>query len=42
VTLLLWARFGLIAMLAGTAAMLVWLAWEGAREERRPDEKERA
>jgi hypothetical protein len=27
VTFLLWARVGLLIALAGTAALLVWLAW---------------
>jgi hypothetical protein len=27
-TLLLWARFVLLAALAGTAALLVWAAWK--------------
>jgi hypothetical protein len=26
-TLLLWARYGMLVLLAGTAALLVWLAW---------------
>jgi hypothetical protein len=28
VTFLLWARFALLAALAGTAALLVWTAWK--------------
>ena len=27
-TVLLWARFALLAVLAGTAAVLVWAAWK--------------
>jgi hypothetical protein len=28
VTALLWARFALLAMLAGSVAVLVWAAWK--------------